>query len=88
MLSWFHKIPHPHEHLLLPPPPPDLTALFLLTGLEGDEPGQQRPESAGIAAARDRRVPGELLEVLVEKLLAAGVYAPADTQLPHSCSWQ
>jgi hypothetical protein len=48
-----------HERLLLP------------LGLEADE------ESGSAAAARsersDRRVPGELLEVVVEKLLAAGV---------------
>lgn len=41
-------------------------------GLEADE-APSRPESGAVAGApRERRVPGELLEVSVEKLLAAG----------------
>lgn len=49
----------------------------LHAGLEADEAPQRadRPDSGGPGAARDRRVPGELLEVLVEKLLAAGKHA-------------
>jgi hypothetical protein len=45
-----------------------------LTGLEADEAPQRgdRPDSGALGGGRDRRVPGELLEVLVEKLLAAG----------------
>lgn len=52
------------------------------TGLEADEQRGDRPDSGRAAGEsdavgpgpglRDRRVPGELLEVLVEKLLAAG----------------
>jgi hypothetical protein len=34
----------------------------------------ERGEAGGLRPSGDRRVPGELLEVLVEKLLAAGVW--------------
>eukprot|EP00879_Flechtneria_rotunda_P011577 GHRR01012092.1.p1 GENE.GHRR01012092.1~~GHRR01012092.1.p1 ORF type:complete len:174 (+),score=62.93 GHRR01012092.1:452-973(+) len=42
-------------------------------GLDADESGGEQPRSGpGIGSARERRLPGELLEVMVEKLLAAG----------------